>query len=248
MSKIVYILSFLSFSLSVTAGQKIVFLKQNSNPKYFTDKSEQVGLCDEIYFNIKKELSEGVENIDIDERLYPIKRILSMLKEGRGHVFCGAGRNEKREGMFIYSKLPVYHVSNVVAAKSSEKFIPKTVRDFVSRDIIVGAYHGTTSAKFIKKQKDIRLNDNFTSFNQAFKELNGTNLRYFYYHDLGLNYLVKESGLPLKVLPTKFRIVPQWIIYSKKIPPRVHAAIESAIQRLHDKRIIHKTWKKYLNK
>jgi ABC-type amino acid transport substrate-binding protein len=235
--------------ISMTAlgqgGQTIRFLKQNSQPKYFEESSKRLGLCDEIYFLIKKELVKNSERIHIDEKLYPIKRILSMLTNGRAHVFCGAGRNEKRERLFIYSKLPVYHVSNVVAAKKSETFTPQTYEDLVSRDIVVGAYHGTSSARFLKKYKGMRLNDSYTSFQQAFKELAHTNLRFFYYHDLGLNHMIPESGYPLKVVSTKFRTIPQWLIYSKKTPKDVVDAIERAIKSLHDKRVIHKVWEKY---
>jgi len=235
------------FSLNTLAVDKIVFLKQNSQPKYFPPASKSIGLCDELYFLIKKEINSEVEKIHIDEKLYPIKRLLSMIELGEGHIFCGAGRNQDRERRFIYSKLPVYHVSNVVAAKKNELFIPESLSDLVDKNIVVGAYHGTSSAKFLKQQRGIRLNDNYNNFSQAFKELSETNLRYFYYHDLGLNYLIKESGLPLKVIPTKFRTVPQWIIYSKKTPERFVKAIESAIQKLHTSGKMEKLWKKYLN-
>lgn len=235
------------FSISAYAqsGQMIRFLKQNSQPKYFPEDSKRIGLCDEIYFLLKKEIESNSEKIHIDEKLYPIKRILSMLTNGSAHVFCGAGRNEKREKLFIYSKLPVYHVSNVVAAKKSETFVPQTYEDLVSKEIVIGAYHGTSSARFLKKYKGMRLNDRYTSFQQAFKELAHTNLTFFYYHDLGLNYMIPESGLPLKVVSTKFRTIPQWLIYSKKTPKYMIDAIEKAMKNLHDKKLIHKVWGKY---
>ncbi|OIQ17205.1 MAG: hypothetical protein BM556_13410 [Bacteriovorax sp. MedPE-SWde] len=226
-------------------GHSVRFLKQNSLPKYFPETSKRLGLCDEIYFLIKKQIVGSSEKIYIDEKLYPIKRILSMLDSGQGNVYCGAGRNEKREKMFIYSKLPVYYVSNVVAAKKDETFIPQSISDLISKDIVVGAYNGTSSARFLKNHRGIRLNDRYTSFSQAFKELAHTNLRYFYYHDLGLNYMISDSGLPLKVIPTKFRTVPQWIIYSKKTPKVMIDQIESAIKKLHEKKLIHKVWRKF---
>lgn len=225
---------------------RVVFVKQNSRPKYFAKEENKLGLCGEIYQAIANGLkSQTKVKVEIKDTLFPIKRILSMLEEGSADVYCGAGRNAKRERLYIYSKQPVYYVSNVVAAHRLEKEIPNNYNDLMNKKYVVGAYHGTSSASFLKGHRDIRVNDQFTKFDRAFKLIHEKKLKYFYYHDLGLNHLIKMHNYDIRVLPTKFRTVPQWIIYSKKTPVKVRTLIEKEIERVYKNKEIHKIWAKF---
>ena len=101
-----YFAPFLSFSILLSSGgvkADFVFLKQNSSPKYFASGNNEEGVCELIYGEIAKRLSEQKIKVKVDPVLYPVKRILAKIKSGEGHVFCGAGRNKKREAIYYYS-------------------------------------------------------------------------------------------------------------------------------------------------
>ena len=212
---------------------KLIFLKQNSKPKYFDSNHE--GLCGEIYAALGSQLSSKQLVVEIDPENYPIKRILKLLELGKAQVFCGAGRNEKREKLFWYSSLPVYSVANVVAAREFDDEVPFGFNDIAESGAIVGALFGTSSAAWLKTHEGVRVNDKFHSLEQALAALaRGEDLRYFYYHDLGLNYLTRTMALPLKVLPTKFRTTPQWLLYSRETSEELVAELDQALAALHE--------------
>lgn len=94
--------AFILLFFSHLATSEIIFVKQNSAPKYFDRSAEFTGLCDAIYINMQIKLQEQKVNVKIDPELYPIKRILAMVESGQKHAFCGAGRNEEREEKYIF--------------------------------------------------------------------------------------------------------------------------------------------------
>jgi len=136
-----------------------------------------------------------------------------------GHVdaFCGVGRNEIREKEYIYSIRPLYHISNVVAMHRSDLFIPQSFDDIRTSGIKVATFLGTTSAAYLKMQPGIYVNDSFTDLMTGLRLVaNEDRHRMFFYHDLGLVYLLQKSELPLHVVNTKFRTVSHWMLYSRK--------------------------------
>lgn len=220
---------------SVSAwAQPVTFLVQDSQPKYFLNDPQQKGLCGDIYQALKAKLAERQVVSDVQQHYLPIKRILAMVEQEAGHVFCGSGRNEAREKRFTFAKVPVYHVSNVLAAHASDKFEPQSFNDVIKNGNAVGALFGTSSARYLKQQIPGLVNDSFKDLHTPLKLIATPpyRLRYFYYHDLGLNYLVKSTGLSLKVVPTKFRTVPQWLIYSNHTDQATAEAIESSLQEM----------------
>ncbi len=237
---ILILLSTLSFS------KDFYFLKQNSIPKYHESSEKKASLCGQIYTEIIKNLKHKNIELKIDDTLYPIKRILLKLERGSGHIFCGAGKTKDRKEKFIYSKRPVYSVNNVVMAHASENFIPVKLEEFGQRRIMIGAYFGTSSSEYLKSIKGIQVNDSFTDPEDAFKLIEAKKLRYFFYHDLALNYAVENSNYHLKVIPVKFRSIEQWILYSKKLPENIREAVENEIDELYKSGKIQQIWQKFL--
>lgn len=226
-------------------ASQIVFLKQNSKPKYFA--SNHTGLCGELYTALIAHLENMGFTSYIDPENYPIKRILKMLEHGSANVFCGAGRNAQREARFIYSKIPVYTVANVVAARANDDFVPASMNDLVKKQAIVGALYGTSSSAWLKGHEGVRVNDKFHDLDTALEALaNHAELRFFYYHDLGLNYLTEASGLPLKVLPTRFRSTEQWLIYSPETNEASQQALNDSLKAIRDTGELSAIQKKYL--
>lgn len=213
----------------------ILMLMQDSQPKYLIQRTGVSGLCGELYLAIQRHLLLEKMESTIVEQYVPIKRILNMVEHKEDYIFCGAGRNKERDKRFIYAKTPVYHVSNVVAAHKSDAYEPRSLQDIADNKGVIGALYGTSSAKYLKdKIGDRWVNDSFTDLQMGLKMVANPpyNVRYFYYHDLGLNYLTKTSDLPLKVVSTRFRTVPQWLIYSKKMDKKKARILEKILQNM----------------
>lgn len=221
-------------SVNVMAGS-VTFLLQDSQPKYFLDNPKMLGLCGDIYQSLQKQLTARGVDSRIDAHFLPIKRILNKVELEAGRVFCGSGRNAAREKRFSFAKVPVYRVSNVVVAHAADSVTPASLDDIKKNRDTVGALYGTSSARYLKEQLgEAFVNDSFSDLKTPLR-LIGTSpsrLRYFYYHDLGLNYLVMKYDYPLRVVSTKFRTVPQWLIYSDKTSPEIKQAIEDSLREL----------------
>lgn len=117
---------FIQFGLSAS---DIVFLRQNSAPKYAQGPKEN-GLCDLIY----KELTEYLKKNSIETKIlstnFPIKRIIIMLDANEGNIFCGASMTAERKDKLIYSKTPVYSVSNVLITHKENFYYPSSIEEF----------------------------------------------------------------------------------------------------------------------
>ena len=224
-------------------AEPLVLLKQNSKPKYFVDNS---GLCGEIYQRLVTKLGERGVDATVDSDLYPIKRILRKLELGQAHVFCGAGRNAKREAVYVYSALPVYEVANVIAAHDEEAFAPDGFPALISEGSLVGALFGTSSSTWLMSHEGVRVNDNFHSVEEGLEALASKRIQFFYYHDLGLNYLTENLNLPLKVVPTRFRSTPQWLLYSPHTPTKLIQEMDDAIAELTASGELQQIQKRYL--
>jgi ABC-type amino acid transport substrate-binding protein len=225
---------------SLPASIEVLFLIQDSQPKYFlTDadsdfEHQKYGLCGDIYRVLQTRLKEKNINSEVRQKYLPIKRIMSNVENKASNVFCGAGRNASREQRFIYSKLPVYHVSNVVASHRDDGYNPSSYDDLKVQQGEVGALYGTSSARFLKDKIGMQPNDRFLDISAALKAVANKKVRYFYYHDLGLNYLVPASKLPLRVVPVKLRSTPQWMIYSKHMSPELTQLLDNLLKDMTD--------------
>lgn len=240
-----FVVVFLLSCLSVSWAADITFLRQNSEPKYLADGS---GLCDQIYQFLQSELAKQGYEAEILTTRYPIKRILVMMDTGAGDAFCGAGVTNERREKYVYSELPMYAVSNVLMANKNETRIPKSFDDIAQNQWIIGAFYGTSSSNWLKSHPGVIVNDSYTELDRVTElvaENNG--LHYFFYHDLGLNYYVQKSGLPVKVLPTKFRTINQWMLYRKDLPDEVLAAVEAAVTTLTESGQLGRIQRQYLN-
>ncbi len=218
----------LVITLSAAQAAEIIFLKQNSEPKYLPDNT---GLCDQIYQQLEQRLGQKGITVVVDPAFYPVKRFLKMLEDGQAHVFCGAGVTEERKQIYYYSELPVYQISNVILAHKDESIIPTSFQEIADKELVIGSFYGTSSSAWLKQQPNVLVSDGYVSLDQVIQMVaHVKGLRYFFYHDLGLNYYVRTSGEPLQVLPTKFRTIPQKMLYSRHLPETLRKAVENALQ------------------
>lgn len=232
-----------AIGVKAAKAEPLVLLKQNSKPKYFVDSS---GLCGEIYQRLAARLEDRGIDSTVDADLYPIKRILRKLELGQAHVFCGAGRNAKREAVYVYSSLPVYEVANVIAAHEDEAFVPQGFPELIAEGSLTGALFGTSSSTWLMSHEGVRVNDNFHSVEEGLEALANKRIQFFYYHDLGLNYLTENLNLPLKVVPTRFRSTPQWLLYSPHTPEKIIQVLDEVVAELTDTGELQQIQKRYL--
>lgn len=192
---------------------EVVLLKQNSEPKYLANGQ---GLCDQLYAAISEQLQrDGSYQLRVDPAFYPVKRIMKMLEEGQGSLFCGAEATAERDSLFRYSALPAYTITNVIATGSQQPNQPLTFDQIKARKIVVAALYGTSSAAWLKTQIGSEL-----VFDQIYSVDQGVELlahqqqqRYFFYHDLALNHFARQHPGEVTILPTVYRSLPQWLLF-----------------------------------
>lgn len=231
-----------------TQAETLTFLVQNSQPKYFLHQGEKLGLCGEIYFQLSKKLK--LRNVDsiVYPHYIPIKRIFSMVEMGPNYVFCGSSRTAAREERFDFVNTPLYLISYALLAHSDEKTDPSNFEELKATRGTVGALFGTRSALSLKDKLGHQVNDSFLEFDTPLRMMSTPpyRLRYFYYHDLGLNYIAKESGLPLKVLNSRFKTGAQFLIHSKNLKPETVDALSQALIEMEKTGELDKIVQKYI--
>lgn len=229
-------LAFTTFSSSVSAEDILRFGVQNSEPKYVVSTEAEApigGLCGEIYQALQLKLADKGIVAEVEEKPKPVGQIMADLDEGALHGYCGGGRNEVREKQFIYSTRPLYEVANTVVVHKDETAVPKSFQDLRDLNAVIGGLKGASSARYLQLSTGIPVDDSYEDLETALKQLaSGEDIRFFFYHDLGLVYLVRKLGLPLKVLPAKFRVYNHWMMYSRKAKPELIEAVETALLEL----------------
>jgi ABC-type amino acid transport substrate-binding protein len=242
---VTFVMSLVLLLSSASHADTLSFLVQKSQPKYFLDNGDDRGLCGDIYALLKKRLEPKGIKVEVSAYYTPIKRILLMVETGRADAFCGAGRNEAREKRFVYSKNPVYDVSNIVVTHRDNPYVPQSYQDLYNARIQVGALYGTSGARHLKEHLGNLVVDRFHTVEEALRLVAKKRLPFFYYHDLGLLYQVKNSELPIKALPTRFRTVSQWMIYSKKTTGHLRKTLDQEVSRMVESGEIDRIWDKY---
>ena len=217
-------------------------LYQNSQPKYFDEMDRETygasgnGICGDFYALMAEKLldrsSDEVVNIKIDQTYLPIKRIMNVVEEDHA-IFCGAGRNADREKRFVYSTSPVYDVSNVVAWRKTDLFEASSFAELSTREQPIGVVLGASSGKFVAKQPKVFVTDSFRNPLLALQAVADGRIRNFYYHDLGIEWLIVSNKLPLRVGSKKFRTVPQWLIMSKNLPEPVRKVLDDVVTEIY---------------
>ena len=238
-------LATLAMALAPAIAADVIFLKQNSEPKYLPDNS---GLCDQIYQQLERRLIKKDISIVVDPQFYPVKRLMKMLETDQGHVFCGAGVTEERKLTFHYSELSLYQVSNVILSHADETEIPTSFAEIADKEMVIGSFYGTSSSAWLKQQPRVLVSDNYVSLDQVVQMVaHEKGLKYFFYHDLGLNYYVRISGEPLRVLPTKYRTIPQKMLYSRELPTDIRQEIEKALNDMVEEGVLADIQRQFFN-
>ena len=216
-------------SQAFSAGT-LQFYKQQNPPKYFPVGAEHLGICGEIYAALQSALeAEGV-SVQIDHQLYPVSRIKKVVEKSSNGVYCGAGRNAKREALYHFSAIPVYDVANQLVAHRDDSYDPLSFDDLAASGDLIGGRYATSSTRYLQQQSGLLIEDQFETLDQGLALLaTQRRIRWFFYHDLGIFYALKHSDLPLRVVPTKLRSYSHWMIYSRSMPEDHRRALDRAL-------------------
>lgn len=223
---------------AASSHAELILLKQNSPPKYMSHNSpggtHSPGLCEVIYQSMQQRMEKAGRTISIDPEHYPIKRVLAMLSTGKGHVFCGANRDEVREKMFIYSTKPLFTVHYVVMKHISNPYEATSLKELQDQNALMGAYFGTHTADHLKTIPGIRVADHYKSLDEALNAVASKTIPYFFYHDLGLDFMIRQSKLPVTLMRTRFLTQEQWMLYSPTLSAQDVDLLNRTITSLHD--------------
>jgi len=147
--------------------QTLVMQIQDTQPKYFLGNSDQLGLCGDIYAELKSRLDKKGITVSIPTEYTPFKRILHNLEKGKADAYCGAARNPDREKIFIYSELPLYATHHVLMARIDDFYSPTSYEELIKSESRIGGLLGTYSVRHLLINGVTRINDTFLNPDEA---------------------------------------------------------------------------------
>ncbi len=247
---LVYLYPALTFGIELKTGA------QKSYPKFFrNDAGEMSGL--EI--DIMRVLELNVPNLRFvgrrtqDINFLPWKRQQSELEHGVLDVMFGITKtNTRLKRGFVYIDTPLYTIHNVMAVRADD---PVQVNSFEDIAVlgeygIILALAGAASMRFLEQQDvPLKIDGGAHTVRQNIQKLIAKRGRFFFYHDLGLNAVIKDEGLTeqIKILPTRFRTYTHHMAFSSQVSPDVITQIEDALKNLEANGELKRIFDKYLS-
>lgn len=250
MKKIIllYLLFYFSLACSQTIQLKTEF--QQSYPKYFIDKHQNIsGLCIDIMSAITTYAPE-IKIIAPKNQFTPFKRIQQNLEDGKTDVFFGLAKNKQRLKKYTFIKIPIYELKHIIAVRKNDPVEISSFNDIInlgSQGKILTIF-GTATYQFLSKQKDLILDARGRNININLNKLLAHRGRFVYFHDLGLISTINKNRKfkkEIKVLPISFRKYYHYIAFSKKVPQLIVNKITMIIQTLTENGELNKIVSQY---
>ncbi|GAA0784218.1 substrate-binding periplasmic protein [Roseibium denhamense] len=225
--------------LSVPQGSADPVIKlrvdfQDTQPKYILQNGDAHGICPDIYRELERRL-KGQVAFDFPAAFTPRRRMLANLEQGNSDIDCGAAANAERERKFIFSRIPIYEVAHLIALSSSEQDPPESFEDLADFRPLVGVVLGANITRFLE-QKVPGTQDFYkvTSPNEGIRLVSIGRLEAFYYHSLGLGYLLstKWQGGNVKLAKTRFHTYHHWLMYGRHLSPETIALLDQALSEM----------------
>lgn len=122
----------------------------------------------------------------------------------------------------------MYTLSNVIVSQPRHANQRLTIADIQQKQLVIDALYGTSSAGWLKSQiGEALVFDQIYSVEQGLAWLaHHKEPRYFFYHDLALNYFAARQPQRLQVLPYVYRAIPQWLIFSPAVDAQLLARVD----------------------
>lgn len=192
-----------------------------------------------IIFEMNNEIGKRI-GVSYQNRIYPFKRMLKLLKEGEIDLISSQGHLEAlRSG----EKVAIQFNINVIAATKKNSTI-STLDDFKGKHVI---FHRSASYKKIEEQTDkiVRVNN----YKQALRLLNGDRQvagavfsePAYYYWMKELKLTPKDFGNTILLSDNK----EQWVFVRKNLPIEMKQKIKTAVESIYKENYYEKLLQKY---
>ena len=167
---------------------KTVYQK-DSPPKYIHESDQVFGLCVDIINALNSRLREhNIRIVSIDNEM-PFARLRKHLELGEIDVFFGLTKNKEREKLYRYAN----HLYEIYYTFAKLKLNPFEYTGEASlQDKLVGVLRGTNSAKIISRIQEVKVSK-INTVPTALKMLMLKRIDLVYYHNLGLEWNIKQS-------------------------------------------------------
>ncbi len=235
-------ISFPSFAIELKTAA------QESAPKYFKlEDNTMGGICVDIMQAIESVESEIQFNGY--QKFLPFKRLQKYLEDGRLDVFFGFKETVKRKEKYSFLDIPLYQINYVVAVRIDDKVKINSFDDVRSlgekgRMLTVS---GTAASIFLHKEGGLLIADGAESPTILLKMLMFERGRFAFYHDLGLQSIIKNETLEkkIKILPVSFLTYYHYAVFSKNTPRETIDKVRTALEKLKDNGELAKIHSKY---
>ncbi len=228
-------------------GFEISTAYQDIAPKYImSDTGLASGVCVDILSAL-----EAVNNeIHFSEPKYftPIKRIMYGLQEGSLMAFCGAAFGKERAQKMLYSAIPLYSVSTLVAVSKDNNRVYSSINDLKSDlSLRFSSIANTSTHKRLTKSGFNMSKHYLQTVEQGLGIALLDKSSVFAYHSLGLKFTMgnNKKWNDLKLLPISLRNYKHWMVFNKHMPKEQLDTINSGLKALRDKKIIEEILFKY---
>lgn len=232
---------------SCALGFDISTAYQDTAPKFMFDEHGQAsGICVDIFSALEAQ----------DKRLYfsrpkyftPIRRIFHDMEKGTLMVYCGAGFNIQRANKMRYSQVPLYPVSTLLVASRKNTRIYSSIEDLKSEPGLgFNAINDTSTYKLLGKLGLSMPGHYIKTVEQGLGLVLRDRDRVFAYHSLGLKHALRNNRKwhGLKLLPVSLRDYEHWMVFNKTMKQEQYDAVNAALIKLRDKKVIEKILGKY---
>jgi len=216
-------------------------------PKYIiTENGNVEGLCIEIMRALEKTDPQIQFSLD---RFMPFSRVMDELRSGVIDVYIGGAWTEEREKIYIYLQPPIYDVDLIMAVRSDDTVDVDSFDEIRSLegDKTILSLFGTTSSKYILAQDGLKVDNDGKSLEENLDKLLYPRARFFFYHDLSLNYIVKQDAYKDKVrlLPHSYKHHSHYIVFSPMTPKSKVMMVQAALTKISESGELAAIVKKY---
>ena len=199
------------------------------------------------------EIAKRLPDITIasQKSFVPFKRIQKQLASGEIDIFFGMAKNEMRQKLFTFSKLPIYEVNHIMACKKTDSVTAinfSDIRKLGDKGVILTNF-GSATARYLRKQKGLLIDAGGKSVEANIRKLLVDRGRFVYFHDIGListiNNRLPQKKQFIKILPISFRKYHHYIAFSKNINPQILAQFNKVLLELSQDGTLTKLSSKY---
>ena len=234
---------FMCFMYAHAVGMELKTVYQkDAPPRYINERGQVFGICVDIINTLNTILRErNIRIVTIDNDM-PFVRLRKHLESGEIDVFFGLTKNKEREKLYRYAN-QLYEIHYTFAKLKSNPF--EYTGEASLKDKVVGALRGSNSAKIISRIQGVEVNL-VNTIPQSFEMLMLKRIDMIYYHNLGLEWNIKQSEYrnDLKLVINPYVSAHQYMAFSKNVSSDI-VQVEEVLSSMSEDGTIAKIMEKY---